>query len=375
MNVKTIITMLLLSLTMMAGCHSNKPLQQAPQAVQAKRIESQSSQSSGGLRFSAVVTPDSQAQLAFRVPGYVVSLKQVRGQDGRMRDIAEGDRVAQGTVLARIRSAEYQDKVHQASGQAEAYQAAAVKAKLDFDRATRLYESQSLTKPDFDAARAQYDSTQASLRAAQAQTSEAQVSLRDTNLVAPFSGDVVKKAIEIGAYVGPGVPTFAVANIDIVKIVVGVPDTVVRSIKVGQPIEVAIDAFPNRTFKARISRMSSAADATTRNFDVEVAIPNRDHLLKVGMIGSLQLAGDVSDKPASALLVPLSAIVQAKDGKYGVFVVSSSGSGDVARLQSVEIGSVNGTDITVVSGLAAGDRIITSGANLLKDGQRVEVLQ
>jgi multidrug efflux system membrane fusion protein len=375
MNVKTIITILLLSLTMMAGCQANKPLQQAPQAVQARRVESQPSLDSSGLRFSAVVTPDSQAQLAFRVPGYVVSLKQVRGQDGRMRDIAEGDRVSQGTVLARIRSAEYQDKVHQASGQAEAYQAAAVKAKLDFDRATRLYDSQSITKPDFDAARAQYDSTQASLRAAQAQTSEAQVSLRDTNLVAPFSGDVVKKAIEIGSFVGPGVPTFAIANIDIVKIVVGVPDTVVRSIKVGRPIEVAIDAFPNRTFKAQISRMSSAADATTRNFDVEVAIPNRDHLLKVGMIGSLQLAGDVSEKPASSLLVPLSAIVQAKDGKYGVFVVSSSGSGDVARLQSVEIGSVNGTDITVVSGLAAGDRIITSGANLLKDGQRVEVLQ
>ena len=372
---KTIITILLISLTMMAGCHSSKPLQQAPQAVQARRVESQPSLGGSGVRFSAVVAPDSQAQLAFRVPGYVVSLKQVRGQDGRMRDIAEGDRVAQGTVLARIRSAEYQDKVHQASGQAEAYQAAAVKAKLDFDRATRLYDSQSITKPDFDAARAQYDSTQASLRAAQAQTSEAQVSLRDTNLVAPVSGDVVKKAIEIGAYVGPGAPTFAIANIEIVKIVVGVPDTVVRSIKVGHPIEVAIDAFPNRTFKARISRMSSAADATTRNFDVEVAIPNRDHLLKVGMIGSLQLAGDVSEKPASSLLVPLSAIVQAKDGKYGVFVVSSPGSGGVAHLQSVEIGSVNGTDITVVSGLAAGDRIVTSGANLLKDGQRVEVLQ
>ena len=74
------------------------------------------------------------------------------------------------------------------------------------------------------------------------------------------------------------------------KIVVGVPDTVVRSVKLGQPVDVAIDAFPDRTFHARISRMASAADTITRNFEVEVAIPNRDHLLKVGMIGSLQLA-------------------------------------------------------------------------------------
>ena len=68
-------------------------------------------------------------------------------------------------------------------------------------------------------------------------------------------------------------------------------------------------------------------------------------------------------------------VVQAKDGKYGVFVVSNSSAGEVARLHSVEIGAVNGSEITVVSGLEPGERIITTGANLLKDGQRVEVLQ
>lgn len=372
---RNIATVVLLALAM-AGCVSRKPIAQAPQAVEARRIDSQPTLTTGGgLRFSAVVMPDSQTALAFRVPGYVVSLKQVRGQDGRMRDIAEGDRVSHGSVLARIRSNEYQDKVHQASGQAEAAEAVFVKSKLDFDRASRLYETQSVTKPDFDAARAQHDSAQAELRAARAQTSEAQVSLNDTTLVAPLSGDLVKKAIEVGAFVGPGVPTFAIANTDIVKIIVGVPDTVLRSIELGRPVDVAIDAFPGRTFHARISRVSSAADTVTRNFDVEVAIPNHDHLLKVGMIGSLQLAGDVSEKQTPSLMVPLSAIVQASGGKYGVFVVSDSGAVEVARLHSVEIGTVHGTDIAVVSGVAAGDRIITTGANLLKDGQRVEVLQ
>jgi len=67
--------------------------------------------------------------------------------------------------------------------------------------------------------------------------------------------------------------------------------------------------------------------------------------------------------------------VQAKDGKYGVFVISNSRAGEVASLRSVEIGAVTGTDIAVVNGLSAGDQIITTGANLLKDGQRVEVVQ
>ncbi len=359
----------------MAGCASHKPLTQPPQGVQAQAIEKHAGPNADGLRFSAVVTPDSEVPLAFRIPGYVNSLKQVRGQDGRMRNIEEGDRVNRDAVLVRIRSSEYEDKVRQASSQAAAAEAMATKAKLDFDRASHLYDSQSLTKPDFDAARAQYDASQEQLKSARALTSEAEVALRDTSLIAPFDGDIVKKTIELGGFVGPGVPTIALAKTDTVKIVVGVPDTVVRSVKVGQPVDVAIDAFPTRTFHARVSRMSSAADATTRNFDVEVAIPNRDHLLKVGMIGSLQFANADGTSQTSALVVPLSAVVQASDGRYGVFVVSHSTFGEIADLHSVEIGAVNGTDISILKGLEPGDRIITTGANLLKNGQPVEVLQ
>jgi RND family efflux transporter MFP subunit len=372
--VKNLLAMLLLTL-LVAGCHGSKPIEQAPQAVQTQRIGSAPAANGGGLRFSAVITPDMQVPLSFRIPGYVVSLKQVRGQDGRLRDIDEGDSVSHGAVLVRIRASEYEDKVRQATSETAAAEAVALKAKLDFDRATRLYDTKSITKPDFDAARAQYDSSQEQVRAAQAQTSEAQIALRDTSVVAPFEGDIVKKSVELGAFVGPGVPAFVLAKTDTVKIVVGVPDTVVRSIKLGQPVEVAIDAFPTRTFHARISRMSSAADAITRNFDVEVAIPNHDHLLKVGMIGSLQLASSETETRASSLMVPLSAMVQAKNGKYGVFVISNSGAGKVASLRSVEIGAVNGTDIAVTNGLAEGDQIIITGANLLKDGQRVEVVQ
>jgi multidrug efflux system membrane fusion protein len=370
-----ITTTILSLLLVMAGCGSKKPLQQPPQGVQAQAIEKQAGPSADGVRFSAVVAPDSEAPLAFRIPGYVISLKQVRGQDGRLRDLAEGDRVSRGSVLVRIRSSEYEDKVHQSSSQAAAAEAVAQKAKLDFDRATHLFASQSITKPDFDSARAQYDASQEQLKSARALTSEAEIALRDTSLVAPFDGEIVQKTVELGAFVGPGVPAFALARTDIVKIVVGVPDTVVRTVKLGQPVDVAIDAFPSRTFHARVSRISSAADPITRNFEVEVAIPNRDHLLKVGMIGSLQFAYTDGATPVSAMLVPLSAIVQARDGKYGVFVVAGSNTGKVARLHSVELGAVDGTAIRVVNGLEAGDRIITTGANLLKDGQRVEVLQ
>jgi len=364
-----------LAALLMAGCASHKPLEQPPQGVQAQRIEAKPSVAAAGPRFSALVMPDSEVRLGFRIPGYVVSLMQVRGVDGRYRDIAEGDRVNRGAVLVRIRAAEYDDKMRQARSQTETAQVVAQKAKLDFDRATRLYGNDSITKPEFDSAVEQYNAAQAQVRVGNAATSEAQIAVRDTSLVAPFSGDIVNKSVELGTFAGPGVPAFSVANSDTVKIIVGVPDTVVRSVKVGQPVAVEVDAFPNRTFNARISRIASAADPKTRNFDVEVAILNRDHLLKVGMIGSVQLAGGETEKHDVSLLVPLSSVVQSADGKYGVFLLEHTSGGEIARLRAVEVGAVDGSDIQVVSGLSSGDTVITTGAALVKDGARVEVLK
>jgi RND family efflux transporter MFP subunit len=373
-NVRKTSTFLALALAL-AGCGSKKPIEQAPQAVQTKPITSDPTAAGGALRFSAVVEPDARAPVSFRIPGYVTAIKQTRGEGGGMRDLAEGDRVSAGTVLVRIRSAEYEDKVSQAGSQAAAAEAVALKAKLDYERATRLFASQSITKADFDGAQAQYDSTQSQVKAARALTSEADIALRDTSVMAPFDGDIVEKKVELGAFVGPGSPVFVVARTDLVKIVIGVPDTALPSVTLGEPVDVAVQAYGDRTFQARISRMATAADPRTGNFEVEVAIPNRDHALKAGMIGSLELAARKGATPEDSFRVPLSAIVQAGDTGYGVYVVIGAKGEETAKLRPVEIGPVVGTDITVVRGLQNGDEVITSGANLLKDAQRVEIVK
>src|SRR5262249_24289179 len=208
--------------------------------------------------------------VSFRIPGYVTAIKQTRGEGGRLRDLTEGDRESAGTVLVRIRSAEYEDKVGQADSQAAAAEAVALKAKLDYERATRLFSSRSITKADFDGAQAQYDSTQSQVKSARALTSEAEIALRDTSATAPFDGEIVEKSVEHGAFVGPGAPLFVVARTDLVKIVIGVPDIALPSVTLGEPVEVSVDAYSDRTFQARISRMATAADRRTGNFEVEV---------------------------------------------------------------------------------------------------------
>jgi multidrug efflux system membrane fusion protein len=358
-----------------AGCHRSQPIPQAPQAVQTQRIQAGAAPGARPLRFSATVVPDAVVPVSFRVPGYVTAVAQAPGEDGRLRDVAEGDRVRRGTVLARIRSDEYEDRVRQASSQAAAAEALAVKARLDFERARRLFDSSSLTRSDLDGARAQHDATHNQLAAARAVLSEAEIGLRDTSVVAAFDGEIVEKTVEPGTFVSPGAPVFVLARTSVVKIVVGVPDVALPAVRLGQRVEVTVDAFGDHPFEARITRIASAADRKTGNFEVEVAIENHDHALKVGMIGSLELGNSMARDVPAAVRVPLSAIVETPDGKYGVYLVSGAPGAQVARLRRVEVGPVVGSDITVGSGLGDGDEVISSGATLLKDGQKVEVIQ
>jgi hypothetical protein len=111
-NVKTMKMLAFLPFVLlMTGCASPKPVPHAPQAVQTQRVGFDPAVSGGSSRYSAVVEPEAEVPLSFRIPGYVTALQQVRGEDGRMRDIAEGDRVGKGAVLVRIRAAEYEDRV------------------------------------------------------------------------------------------------------------------------------------------------------------------------------------------------------------------------------------------------------------------------
>lgn len=356
-----------------AACSQHSVVPQPPPAVRVE-VVTPGTGATGRPRYSGVALPASQVPLAFRVPGYVAQLMTVRGADGRPRPIAEGDRVHRGDVLVRLRDAEFRDKVQQATGQAAAARAAAGKAALDWDRASRLFESHSVTKPEFDGAKAQHEATEAQQAAAQAALEEATMALRDTALESPLEADVVKKAVEPGALVGPGSLAFVVADLTSVKVIVGVPDLVLRSLSVDQAVAVTSDAFPGQRFEARINRIASAADPNTRNFDVEIAIPNPQRAWRAGMIASVELAGEGAR--SGPPLLPFAAIVPAPADpkRFAVVVVEGENAKAVARVRPVDLGEVVGNRVAVTRGLAPGERIVTTGASLLSDGERVEVV-
>jgi RND family efflux transporter MFP subunit len=326
-----------------------------------------------GAKYSASIVPYAQVNLAFQSSGYIDRIRQVKNPSGGMRNIDQGDWVQKGTVLAVVRQQDYLDKVQQAKAQLARAQAEYDKAKLTFDRVSALYASQSATKPDYDSAQAQLASTTASVSGAQAQLSEANVALAYCSLQAPFNGWIVSRNVDLGTLVGPATNGFTLADTESVKAVFGVPDISMSRVRLGQHLSITTDAFP-QAFAGRVSAISPAADPKSRVFSVEVTIPNPHDRLKSGMIASLALEG--SQLPQSVLAVPLSAVIRNPERANGFAVMIAEGGGDteIARLRAIELGDIYGNMIAAKGGLNAGESVITAGAGLIKNGDKVRII-
>jgi multidrug efflux system membrane fusion protein len=157
--------------------------------------------------------------------------------------------------------------------------------------------------------------------------------------------------------------------------VFGAPDVMVRSLKLGAPLGITTAPMAGEIFTGRVSLIAPLADPRSRVFDVEVTIPNADDRLKVGMVASLQV--EEAGAASAPLVVGLGSIVRDKsrpDG-YAVFVLDAAAGAPVVKRRSVSLGQAFGNWIAVTSGLAEGERVVTSGATLVTDGARVTVAE
>jgi len=314
----------------------------------------------GGVeaRYGGAIKADASVDVAFRMSGVVDRVTQVRGADGRIRALQDGDPVRRGEVLARLRQDEFRDQLSDAD-------AGLRQAQADYERAAQLFENKSVSKAEYDAAYARYT-------AGRARQSQAAISLGDATLRSPIDGVIIKRAVEVGSLAGPSVPAFTVADTRVVKVVFGVPDVVVAELKPGGRLAIQAEALPGAALEGRITRIAPSADPTSRVFEVEAALPNPDGRLKVGMLATLRLGGEA---PRASLYVPLAAVVRpvGDSSGYAVYVIRDSAGASAARLTRVRLGEVSGNRIEVREGLAAGERVIVRGATIVADGQPVRV--
>src|SRR3954453_5327509 len=183
----TPLVLVFLSMTgVLSGCsHESKIPSQPPRAVRLATVAPPQT-SAETLRYSASILPYAQVDLMFRSSGYVTNVRQVRGADGRTRDIGTGDYVEQGLPLAHIRREDLQNQVAQAQAQVDQAAAQHNKADQDFQRAKALYSTHSLTKPDYEQSEEAFNSTRAAMDNAKAALLQTQLLLGDSDLKVPF---------------------------------------------------------------------------------------------------------------------------------------------------------------------------------------------
>lgn len=260
-----------------------------------------------------------------------------------------GDIVAAGDVLVDLSSGA------QLAGLEEA-RAAYQEAERQLKRQQELAERQLVSVSQIDTQRAARDAARARMDVVRAQ-------LSDRVITAPFDGVLGLRQVSPGSLVTPGTPIATLDDISVIKLDFSVPERFLSVLASGQEIAARSETYPGRAFQGRVASVDSRIDPVTRSVAVRAEIRNPDRLLRPGMLMSVQLFRE----PRDTLVVPEIAIMQ-----VGVesFVYRVTAEQTAERVQ-VRLGARRKGEVEIVSGVAAGDRIVTEGTVKLRDGMRV----
>ena len=266
---------------------------------------------------------------------------------GRLKQllVKVGDRVGAGQAVARMEAT-----------QASQAQIQLADAKTNFARMDELYKVGGVSKAQWEQAKSAVD--QAKLAYGNA--------AENTVLRSPISGFVTAKNYDNGDMTSPQLPVVVIQQIAPVKAVIGVSEQYYSYLKKGAAATLSVDALGEETFSGVVTNIFPTLDPVTHTVSTEIEVANKDLKLRPGMYARVHL--DFGTK--EALTVPDKAIVrQAGSGARYVYVFS----GGKAVYRAVELGQQQGDLYEVVSGLNAGDQVITSAPSNLKNGLSVKL--
>ena len=258
-------------------------------------------------------------------------------------------------------------------------QADLAQANQALERANELFKRTLIPQQALEDARtavetkkATYDASlhiarnlRASIQASQATMKLAARQLRDAQIRAPFDGYVEKRLVNLGELVKAQMPVMAIVRLDPLKVIAEIPEKMAPWIAEGRPVELRVDAYRDRTFTGKVTRISPAVNTSTRAFPFEAVVPNPEAVLKPGTFARVHVE---SGKVDEVLTLPYAAL-QYRYGVNRVFVVQ----GDRLAVRELQVGERQGDQIEIVSGVKAGERVAITDVDSLADGALVSV--
>jgi RND family efflux transporter MFP subunit len=195
---------------------------------------------------------------------------------------------------------------------------------------------------------------------------DAKSHLAKCRLVAPISGFIGMKHVNVGDYVSAGTPVFSVLDLDIAKVRVAIPEAEIGKIHVGSSATVTIPSLTGHRFQGTVDALGMTADPLSRTYTAKIAVVNQAKQLRDGMISQARIFGS---EQVHALTVPGSAIVRDAHGVANVYVFNPSR--HMAFARRVETDEFMGDEIAIKSGLNANDQVVIAGQQNLRDGSPV----
>ncbi|MFQ5605988.1 MAG: efflux RND transporter periplasmic adaptor subunit [bacterium] len=343
------------------SCGQENDRQQASQApVVVKVAEAELVPLSGQQTYVGSIEPLERVRLSTKIMGWVEQIY-----------FEEGESVAKGALLVKLRSQDLEAKSSQARAAIAAAETHFKNAQTNLKRLQHLFVQKAATQKELDDMRAAFASAEAQKITALEMKKEVDELLKYTALTAPFAGVVARKMMQAGDLANPGQPIMEIENVTQVKVVAKVPESDVQKLRVGMPVKVTVQASGSSTNGAShanvIDKIVPAADRMSRQFDIHILMDNADGRMKSGMFARIAVGATSGE----TILIPQTAVFR-RGQLQGVHVV---GSDNKVRLRWIRTGVKTGYHIEVLSGLNTGEKVVIENRQPLLDGQLVEVSQ
>jgi membrane fusion protein, multidrug efflux system len=271
-----------------------------------------------------------------------------------------GKKVRAGDVLLRLDTRQEQAQLAAAEAQRKL-------TTVNFERMKGLCDQGITSQADFDRAAAEY-------KQAAAKTGETAATIGRKTIRAPFAGVLGIRQVNLGQYLNPGDPIVPLQSLDPIYVNFAVPQQQIGELRVGAPVQVTARDVPGSAATGTITAINSVIDEATRNVEVQATLANPEGRLRPGMFVEAKV---VLGEGSSVVALPTSAISYAPYGN-SVFVVSEMKGPDGktykgVRQQFVKLGGARGDQVAVLSGVKAGEEVVTSGVFKLRSGAAVVV--
>ena len=279
-------------------------------------------------------------------------LAEVRGQVEEIL-VEEGSHVKQGDLIARLDSGDYENRRN-------SIKAAYNLALTNLNRLSGLHDQDIIAQSRYDTAKAEVDSLEADLATAELQ-------LKRCFITSSIAGIVNELPAKRGLYLAIGDPVATVLDIERIKVVVGIPETDVDAVRKIDRFDISIEALNNRKISGKKYFLAVAPESMAQVYRLELEVANKQEEILPGMFARVEI---VKEEFPDALAIPLYAVIS-RDNKHYVYVEDNN----VAKLQEVKLGILDGWQIQITEGLKPGGKVIVVGQRSVDEGQRLNVVK